>query len=72
MNSSKSKTDLRDHQAIAFYPAKDTPVIPEAAGEQPWRQVRKPPMGDLHSLELPGSLGANSTYRCTHQGAVQN
>ena len=31
MNSSESKTDLRERQAIALYPAKDVTVIPKAA-----------------------------------------
>ena len=56
----------------SLYPTKDARVIPKSAG---WTAVETDHQGSavaLHSLELPGSLRVNSTFRCTHQGAVQN
>lgn len=64
MNSSESKTDSREHQAL--YPENHAPVI-----RQLWRRHQAPGAA-LHSLELAGSLGMNRTVRGTHQGAVQN
>lgn len=64
MNSSESKTDSREPQAL--YLEKDAPVIWEL-----WRHHQAPGAA-LHSLELSGSLGMNRTVRGTHQGGVQN
>lgn len=65
-NSLESKTDTREHQALALCSAKDVPVILKSAGQTTMEQHQAPAVA-LHSPGLPGSLGMNIRVRCTYR-----